>query len=195
VERDERTYALIGAAMEVHRILGPGNLEAVYHEALEIELALRGIPFEHKPELIIDYKGHELDKRYYPDLRVLGEIVVQLRIVPHRRRTDHQQPQMQSPRCGSPDQLRRSFSEVEAICGVRWGGENLCNLGNLWLRKPIRESPRKSLSLRPPDFVRCRLGLDIRLNCRNSRRVDVGGWGGAKRKIRWYLQAYKNTIL
>lgn len=79
MEKDERTYAIIGAAMEVHRILGPGHLEAVYHEALEIELALRGIPFEHKPELIIDYKGHELEKRYYPDLRVLGEIVVELK--------------------------------------------------------------------------------------------------------------------
>jgi GxxExxY protein len=79
VEKDERTYAIIGAAMEVHRILGPGHLEAVYQEALEIELTLRGIPFEHKPELIIDYQGHTLEKRYYPDLRVLGVIVVELK--------------------------------------------------------------------------------------------------------------------
>jgi GxxExxY protein len=78
-ERDERTYAIIGAAMEVHRILGPGHLEAVYHEALELELSLRGIPFEHKPELSIDYKGYTLKKRYYPDLRVRGQIVVELK--------------------------------------------------------------------------------------------------------------------
>jgi GxxExxY protein len=61
---DQRTYAVIGAAMEVHRILGPGHLEAVYHEALEIELALRGVRFEHKPKLTIHFKGHELKTCY-----------------------------------------------------------------------------------------------------------------------------------
>ena len=76
---DPRTYAIIGAAMEVHRILGPGHLERVYHEALEIELALRGIPFEHKPKLTVHFKGHELTTAYYPDLRVMGEIVVELK--------------------------------------------------------------------------------------------------------------------
>lgn len=79
MERDERTYAIIGAAMEVHRILGPGHLEAVYHEALERELSLRAIPFEREPELSIDYKGYELQKRYYPDLRVWGVIIVELK--------------------------------------------------------------------------------------------------------------------
>jgi GxxExxY protein len=79
MQRDERTYAIIGAAMEVHRILGPGNLEAVYHEALEIELTLRTIPFEHKPKLVIHFKGHELTTAYYPDLRVMGRIIVELK--------------------------------------------------------------------------------------------------------------------
>ena len=52
----ELTFAVIGAAMEVHKILGPGFLEAVYQAALERELTLRGIPFEHKVKLPVTYK-------------------------------------------------------------------------------------------------------------------------------------------
>ena len=44
--------------MEAHRVLGPGHLEAVYQEALEIELRLRGIPYQRKPRLTIEYKGY-----------------------------------------------------------------------------------------------------------------------------------------
>jgi len=53
----ELTFAVIGAAMEVHRILGSGFLEAVYQAALERELTLRGIPFENQVELPVTYKG------------------------------------------------------------------------------------------------------------------------------------------
>ena len=52
----ELTFAVIGAAMEVHRILGPGFLEAVHQTALERELMLRGIPFERKVKLPVTYK-------------------------------------------------------------------------------------------------------------------------------------------
>jgi GxxExxY protein len=65
--------------MEVHRILGPGPLEAVYHEALEIEVPLRTIPFEHQPQRVIHFKGHEPMTAYYPDLRVMGGIIVELK--------------------------------------------------------------------------------------------------------------------
>jgi GxxExxY protein len=54
----ELSYRIIGAAMEVHRILGPGFLEAVYQKALAQELALRGICFEQYRPLPVDYKGN-----------------------------------------------------------------------------------------------------------------------------------------
>jgi GxxExxY protein len=53
---EDLTYQIIGAAMEVHRELGPGFLESVYEEALCIELARRGIAFENQVELHIHYK-------------------------------------------------------------------------------------------------------------------------------------------
>ena len=53
----ELSFAIVGAAMEMHKILGPSFLEAVYQTALEKELTLRGIPFCHQVELPVTYKG------------------------------------------------------------------------------------------------------------------------------------------
>ena len=75
-ERDPRTYAIIGAAMEVHRELGCGFLEAVYQEALEMELQLRGIPFRSQVELPIQYKGRVLKKKYCADFIVYDNAVI-----------------------------------------------------------------------------------------------------------------------
>ncbi len=72
-------YALIGACFEVYNTLGSGFLEEVYQESLEIELALRGIPFVAKPRLKLAYKGHTLRKEYEADLLVQDTIVVELK--------------------------------------------------------------------------------------------------------------------
>lgn len=74
------SFAVIGAAMEVHRILGPGFLEAVYQAALEKELTLRGIPFQHQVELPVLYKGEVLGV-YKADLVIDGKIIVEIKSI------------------------------------------------------------------------------------------------------------------
>ncbi len=76
----EQTFAVIGAAMEVHTILGPGFLEAVYQVALERELTLRGIPFESKVKLPVTYKDVEVGI-YEADLIVDKKFIVEIKAV------------------------------------------------------------------------------------------------------------------
>lgn len=77
----EEGYKLMGAAFEVYNQLGYGMAEEVYQQSLEIELALRGIPFRSKEELRVFYKGQALATRYKPDLFAFGGIVVELKAV------------------------------------------------------------------------------------------------------------------
>jgi GxxExxY protein len=78
----EETYAVLGAAMAVYNHLRHGFLEAVYQEALELELAARRIPFKAQHELRIRYKAHLLKKTYTADLLVFDKIVVELKAIP-----------------------------------------------------------------------------------------------------------------
>ena len=78
VLKDE-VFAVIGAAIEVHRELGHGFLEAVYQEAMEVELKSRGIPFEAQKPLQIHYKGKLLAKEYFADIVCYGQIIVELK--------------------------------------------------------------------------------------------------------------------
>ncbi|MBF0555865.1 MAG: GxxExxY protein [Nitrospirae bacterium] len=73
----EEVYAIVGASIEVHRELGPDFLEAVYQEALELELQEHGIAFEAQKPLRISYKGKILNKEYVADLVCYGQIIVE----------------------------------------------------------------------------------------------------------------------
>jgi GxxExxY protein len=75
----KETYAVVGATMEVHRELGPGFLDPVYQEAMQIELENRAIPFEAQKPLHIEYKGTRLTKEYVADLVCWGRIIVELK--------------------------------------------------------------------------------------------------------------------
>jgi GxxExxY protein len=73
------TGDIIGAAIEVHKILGPGLLESAYEECLCHELGLRGIPFERQKELPIEYKGISLDCSYRLDIVVANNVILELK--------------------------------------------------------------------------------------------------------------------
>lgn len=75
----EEVFAIVGAAMEVHTTLGPGFLEPVYQEALEIESRTRDLPFVSQKTLQIRYKEHVLKKEYIADLIYFEKIVVELK--------------------------------------------------------------------------------------------------------------------
>ena len=80
VYKDE-SYKIIGAAFKVYNTLGPGFLEAVYQEALEIEFQRQGIPYEREKELKISYDGIELKQTYKSDFVCFGKIIVELKAV------------------------------------------------------------------------------------------------------------------
>ncbi|MDL1910361.1 GxxExxY protein [Chloroflexi bacterium CFX6] len=77
----ELTDKIIGAAIEVHKILGPGLLESSYQVCLEHESTLRRMPFEHKVKLPVNYKGIELDAGYEIDLIYDKRVIVELKAV------------------------------------------------------------------------------------------------------------------
>jgi GxxExxY protein len=78
---NEITEVVIGAAIEVHRELGPGLLESSYEECLCRELTLRGVSFERQVPLPVFYKGAELDCGYRLDLVVENKVIVEIKAV------------------------------------------------------------------------------------------------------------------
>ncbi|MGZ4733887.1 MAG: GxxExxY protein [Terriglobales bacterium] len=79
--KDPRTSPIIGAAIEVHRNLGPGLLESAYEECLCHELHLRGLDFKRQEPLPLLYKGLRLDCGYKLDLIVQDQVILKLKAV------------------------------------------------------------------------------------------------------------------
>jgi GxxExxY protein len=80
-ERDPATEPIIGAAIEVHRILGPGLLESVYERCLCYELEQRGIEFLRQDPLPVTYKGQALDCDLRIDILIPGRVIVEVKAV------------------------------------------------------------------------------------------------------------------
>ena len=87
----DEVYAIVGAAMEVHRVLKCGFLESVYQEALEIEMDRCGIPYERQKPLRLVYKGRELKEEFFADLVCYGQIIVELKVIAQLSGTEQAQ--------------------------------------------------------------------------------------------------------
>ena len=72
---------IIGAAIEVHKVLGPGLLESAYQECLLIELGQRGFEAESEVPVVVNYKGHILENAYRADLLVNHAVIVEVKTV------------------------------------------------------------------------------------------------------------------
>lgn len=81
IRADEWSRKVIGAAIEVHRLKGPGLLESIYHKCLAHELALQQVPFETEKLVRVEYKGHVFHEPLRLDLIVDGCLIVELKAV------------------------------------------------------------------------------------------------------------------
>jgi GxxExxY protein len=81
MEFDELSHRVIGCALEVHRVLGPGLLESTYEQCLAHELRLAGISFKLKHPMPVEYKGVKLDCGYRVDLLVEDRLIVEIKAV------------------------------------------------------------------------------------------------------------------
>jgi GxxExxY protein len=138
MQRDPETFAIIGAAMEVHRELGHGFLELVYHTALTLEFQDRGIPYKAEVSLPVKYKSKLLTCTYRADFICFNTVIVETKAIAQLTNADNAQlinqlkatgfyrglllnfgaPSLDHRRLvfGWSDNLRKSAQPVDEIC-------------------------------------------------------------------------------
>ncbi len=128
MEKDPETFAIIGAAMEVHRELGRGFLELVYQTALALEFQERGVPFKAEVALPIRYKGKLLTCAYRADFICFENIVVETKAIERLTSADHAQLINELKATGIHRGLLLNFggSSLEYKRLVFGPSENLC---------------------------------------------------------------------
>jgi GxxExxY protein len=112
---DELTEMIIGAAINVHRELGPGLLESIYRDCLQIELGLAGLNVEVERRVSIFYRGHPIRDDLKVDLLVDGRIIVEIkavdRIAPRASGAGHYLPETKRMPGRTPVQLQHDQPE------------------------------------------------------------------------------------
>ena len=116
---DALTQEIIGAAIEVHRHLGPGLLESAYGRCLERELGFRGLRYEKEVPVALDYKGVLVQEAYRIDLLVENRVVVELKVV--EQLTDRHKAQLLTylRLTRHPVGLLINFNETRLKHGIR----------------------------------------------------------------------------
>jgi GxxExxY protein len=113
------TERIIGAAIEVHRALGPGLLESAYQTCLAHELSMQGLAFEQQKPLPVEYKGVRLDCGYRVDFLVADKVVVELKAVDGLHPVHEAQLMTYMKLAGCRVGLLINFNEVLLKNGIR----------------------------------------------------------------------------
>jgi GxxExxY protein len=116
---DSLSGRVIGCAIEVHRMLGPGLLEAAYEQALALELSKAGIRFARQVQLPVAYKGEILDAGYRVDLIVERQLIVELKSVESLRAVHNAQLLSYLRLSGYPYGLLINFNSYQLKDGIR----------------------------------------------------------------------------
>ncbi len=114
-KRDEKTYAIIGAAMAVHNELGCGFFEAVYQDALEVEFKKQGIPYEREKKLDVFYSGEKLNSFYRTDFLCFDEVLVETKALSKMSGTEEAQilNQLKASKCHKALLINFGVSKLE----------------------------------------------------------------------------------
>jgi len=111
-EIDALIYRVIGCCIAVHRELGPGFLEGVYHRALELELAAQSIQFASEVEIELDYRG-QIIGTHRLDLLIENLLILELKTVDERHKKHYAQVRSYLKAAGKPIGLLVNFSEYQ----------------------------------------------------------------------------------